>query len=494
MRSVYPIPAKTRGPLAFLLAAGLGGLAMLSASDASAGGLFTSDRGVRPLGRGGAWVAGADDVGAIWYNPAGLADAGTSILVDFAWMNFSSEYTRRTNVTDANGVVHSVDSPQVKGTTPFLPIPTLGGTYNFGDEKQYTLGFGVLAPMASIASYPLTVNGQASPSRYSLVSLDGSALAVVGAFFAYKPIQQIRIGGGLEALVGKFAARTVFSASPPDRVISAPEDPQYDALAQLSVGPIIAPSANFGIIAEPDKHVRIGLSGQLPFWINAPATIKVRLPTAAVFNDTTHPAYQDGEDARVRFKLPPILRAGVEYRTELEDQAWLRVELAYVREFWSLHESIDVRPENVKLYDITGFPSPFGVAPISLPRHFQDSNSFRLGGEYSTKSIFPSNRIDLRAGISYETSAIPEAWESVLTYDANKFIASVGASVHAGENWRLDALFALDFLGSRTVTPEEAQVPRVNPVQGNPTATEAINGGQYSARAIILGVGANYKF
>ena len=49
-------------------------------------------------------------------------------------------------------------------------------------------------------------------------------------------------------------------------------------------------------------------------------------------------------------------------------------------------------------------------------------------------------------------------------------------------------------LGSTTVSPAEAQVPRVNPVQGNPTKTEAINGGDYSARAIILGVGAQYKF
>jgi hypothetical protein len=37
-------------------------------------------------------------------------------------------------------------------------------------------------------------------------------------------------------------------------------------------------------------------------------------------------------------------------------------------------------------------------------------------------------------------------------------------------------------------------VPRVNPVRGNPTATEKINGGEYSARALVLGVGVNYKF
>ena len=435
-------------------------------------------------------MAGADDIGAIWYNPAGLADAGTTLYIDFAWLNFSSEYTRQTQVTDANGTVRTFKYPKVDGTTPFLPIPTIGGSFAFGKNKEFTIALGVLAPYTAIASYPLTVAGQPSPSRYSLVSLDGSALVVSGAYFSYKPIEQIRIGFGLQALVGTFKSRVVFSASPPDRVISSPEDPQYDSLSQLNVGPIVAPSGNFGIIAVPDKHVHIGASAQLPFLINAPATINVRLPSAAVFDKAT----QEGSDARVRFELPPVLRFGVEYRTDLDDESDLRVEAAYVREFWSVHDSIDVRPENVKLFNITGFPSPFGVAPISLPRHFQDTNSFRLGGEYSTKAIFKANRVDIRAGASYETSAIPQEWVSPLTYDADKIILGGGASLHAGEHWRLDAVGALVLLGSTTVTPAEAQVPRVNPVQGNPTKTESINGGDYSARAIILGVGAQYRF
>ena len=56
--------------------------ALMIAQDARAAGLYFTDRGVRPLGRGGAFVAGADDFNATWYNPAGLADAGTSFLLD----------------------------------------------------------------------------------------------------------------------------------------------------------------------------------------------------------------------------------------------------------------------------------------------------------------------------------------------------------------------------------------------------------------------------
>ena len=58
----------------------------------------------------------------------------------------------------------------------------------------------------------------------------------------------------------------------------------------------------------------------------------------------------------------------------------------------------------------------------------------------------------------------------------------------------MDAVGSLVLLNGTTVDPAEAEVPRVNPVRGNPTAGEAINGGDYSARAIVLGVGLNYKF
>ncbi len=461
-----------------------------AASSAHAGGLFTTDRGVRPLGRGGAFVAGADDLGAIWYNPAGLADAGSSVLVDFSWLNFSAEYSRSTNVTDAGGTVRTIDFPQVNGATPFLPIPTIAGSYNFGAQKEMTAAFGVFAPYTAIASYPQTLDGQPSPSRYSLVSLEGSALVVAGGYFAYKPIEQFRVGGGLQAMVGKFQSTVVFSATPSDRLISAPEDPSYDAFSRLDVGPIIAPSANFGMIAAPVKMLRLGLSGQLPFWVSSPARVDVRLPTAAPFDR----ARQEGSDAHVRFRLPPVVRFGAELRNDFSDDSKLRVEATYVREFWSMHDSINIESENIRLYDITGFPSPFGVAPISLPRNFQDSNSFRLGGEYSLKNLIKDYWIDLRAGLSYETSAIATEWVSPLTYDANKVIGSAGGSVHIGEHWRMDAMGALVFLDGTSVDPAEAQVPRVNPVRGNPTDTEAINGGEYSARALVLGVGVNYKF
>jgi long-chain fatty acid transport protein len=476
-----------RRALAASLLASLAGASL--PREASAAGLYFSDRGVRAVGRGGAFVAGADDLGAVWYNPAGLADAGSSILVDGTWLNFSSEFKRQTQVVDASGTVRRYDYPTVKGSTPFLPIPTIAGSYAFGDKKQYTLAGAILAPYVPIATYPATVDGQPSPSRYSLLSMDGSALVQLGGYFAWKPVEQFRVGVGIDMLVGKFASTVVFNANPADRVIGAPEDPAYDAAAQMSVGPIFAPSGGIGAVWEPEEHIRIGVAGHLPFWISSPATLKVRLPTAAPFDR----ARQEGDSANVSFRLPGTIRAGVEFRQKMANEKLIRVEVAYIREFWSLHDSIDVTPDAMKLVDVTGFPSPFGVAPISLPRNFQDSNSLRVGGELTFKGLF-DYKMALRGGGSYESSAVPREWVSPLTVDTNKVQIGGGIGLFVGKNWRFDSAFSYIFAPEIAVDPAEAKVPRVNPVKGNPVATESINGGTYTVRALTLGVGLNYKF
>jgi len=376
----------------------------------------------------------------------------------------------------------------VKGTTPILPIPTIGFSYNPSSAKELTFAVGAFAPYTAVASYPLALaDGTPSPSRYSLVSLNGSTLVVTGVWVAYKPIEQVRIGFGLEALVGTFDSTVVFSACPPQSLVCASEDPNYDAYSQLKVGPIFAPSANMGVTFVPDPHLRIGVSGQLPFVVDAPATVTVKLPNAVEFDQ----AVQQGDNAHVKFELPAIFRAGIEGRARV-GPGNLRVEVAYVREFWTTQHSIDIVPSNIELLNVRGFPSPFAVSPISIPRNFDNSNSYRLGGEYGFEA--GGYKLDARLGLAFETSAVPVAYESPLTVDMNKITLGLGGSIHLGQHWRFDAVYAHVFAASVYVDPAVAAVPKVNPVQGNPTASEAINGGTYTASADVLGVGLNYRF
>jgi long-chain fatty acid transport protein len=250
------------------------------------------------------------------------------------------------------------------------------------------------------------------------------------------------------------------------------------------VGPIFAPTGNAGVTVVPEPHVRIGVSGQLPTHVDSPATIQVRLPESVLFDH----ASVSGDAAHVVFNLPGVLRVGVELRPAER----LRVELAYVHEFWSNHTEIDIVPSNININGITGFPSSFPVGNITIPRHFQDSNSLRLGGEYAVP--VGHYRLDLRAGANAESSAVPAAYETPLTIDMDKLTVSAGVGFHVGSHWRFDFVYAHIFAETVDVSPSVAAVPPINPVKGNPTPVSAINAGTYTAEGDVVGLGLNYMF
>lgn len=473
------------------------GLAAVSLSlvvtSASAGGLYFSDRGVRPMGRAGAFVAGADDLGAIWYNPAGIVDAGSSVLADFCQLRFSDSYTRTLRIEDADKTVRYVQSPEIRGSSPILPLPTLAISYAVDQEKRWVIAAGVLAPYVALASYPdRTDDGQASPARYTLGSFDGSLLALPGAWVAWKPSDKLRIGAGLLAMVGTFQSTITFSVCPQDRLICAPEQPEWDASSQMKVGPIVAPTGNGGLIYEPDPHVRIGVSGQLPMVVSSHATLKVKLPTSVALDG----GRVTGDGAHVRFVLPGIFRAGLEIRPVTRDPkssggSDVRVELAWVHEFWSAHKTIEATPEGIFLENITGAPKSVAMPNISIPRNFKDSDSFRLGGEYSF--LASGYRIALRTGISFETSAVPAEYMSLSSLDFQKTLLTIGGSLYIGKNWRFDAILGHMFVQDVDSDPNKAQIGRINPLSGN-APLEAVNGGHYHATADLIGCGLAYAY
>lgn len=477
----------------------------VASREAQAAGLYFSDRGVRPVGRAGAFVAGADDLGSLWYNPAGLAFAGNDVLVDASWLHFTSTYQRRSVVvnpdTGQETVIGENYFPEVKGTSPVLPLPTIAVSNNFGQEK-WNFAAGVMAPYSALTSYPegpvAFGNGTVPPpQRYSLITLDGSALAIIGAWASYKFSDQFALGGGVQLLTGTFASRLAFSACPPENFICAQEDPNYDAYSQLTVGPIFAPSANLGFtwIASdgPGAQVRIGGSAQAPFWVNAPAKVDIRLPSADIFQN----ASVDGNQAKVAFTLPAIARIGIE--TRLGEKKNTRMELSLFYEAWSMHDRITITPagDGIKLRNVTGFPPEYTVGELAQARGFRDTFSVHGGIEHFFEA--GSYPMAIRGGASYERSAIPPSYLSVLTVDVDKVQVALGGSIYVGEkrNLRLDAVIGHTFGFTTDVDPHEAAISKVKVVRANdppdPRVTK-INGGTYSAAADVIGIGLSWKY
>jgi long-chain fatty acid transport protein len=311
-----------------------------------------------------------------------------------------------------------------------------------------------------------------------------SLLAFVGAGAAWAPVKQLRLGATAGLLTGVFAAQTTLSGCVPERFLCAPEEPSWDVAAKLSAGPIFAPTGSLGAVWIPHPSWRVGASFQLPVWVRSPATLETRLPSTPAFEDAT----QQGTSGRVAFDLPWTLRAGVETRVAER----LRVELSFDYEAWSMQRSIVLTPDDIALKNIAGFPQTYYVPPVTLQRNFQDSQSVHLGGEYRFR--LAGLDWDARAGVSFETSAVPNAYESVLTIDQNKVTAALGGSLHWGK-FRFDLVYAHVFGFNVDVDPNKAKIALVSPVQANPPVNpDIINGGDYSARADVVGLGLAYTF
>ncbi|MFO0548671.1 MAG: outer membrane protein transport protein [Polyangiaceae bacterium] len=459
-------------------------------TEARASGFYATERGVRPLGRGGAFVAGADDLGAIAYNPAGIFGAGSQFFIDGSLLIFGSEYTRQALLrqvdpnTGETVATYEQTFPTVEGSGALLPIPTLAGS--FAPHPDWRVALGVFAPNAILPTYPEEVEGGPAPQRYQLITLDGSVLAVLGLYAAWRPIEQLQIGLGFELLLGSFTSRQVLSGCLPERFFCSPEDPEWDLQAEISAAPIVAPSGNLGLIWEFYKGWRVGASFHLPFYINAPATLHSRLPTAAPYRN----AEQEGEDASLSFQLPWEIRLGVEMRDLVEG---LRIEIAADYEHWAMHDKISVEPDDIAVTNLPGFPQKYYLPEIDIPRNLQSTIGAMIGAEYEIK-VNDTIRVTPRLGFSYETSAVPSEYMSVLLLDAGKATPSVGLSLGIGSA-RFDLVYAHQFTPSVEVDPAKAQLAQVVPVAANtPENPDFVNGGIYSWHVDVIGLGFAYTF
>jgi long-chain fatty acid transport protein len=449
-------------------------------SVAYAGGLYFTERGVHNLGRAGAYVAGARGLSAVGINPAGIE--GNGIYGDLTLPIARISHRRELAIDDADGNPQRVTSPSIEGTSDLIPFPTLVLVYT-PERSAFSLAFGLVTPTFALLSYPDTVEGEPSPARYTLSGFTDSRLLMGGAWLSHRPTPWLSYGLGVHALAGTFRSSLSFSLSLPDRLLAAPEDPDYDAFGRVAVGPFVAPSGSAGLTLAPRDDLRIGVSAELPIWIDSASTFDVRLPSAATFDTVTI----EGKSADVALRLPAILRAGIEYRPIAE----LALELAYVREFWSLHDRIEVSPRGVEIRGLVGGPEVIALPEITIDRSFVDSNAFRFGGEWSFSLL--GLKAQARAGLAYETSAVPPAYLSLSSVDFDKVVVSLGGSLAVSESISLELAYAHYTLFGEDVSTREARLRRVQPLSGNVTP-EVINAGRYRARADVLSAGFSYLF
>ena len=418
-------------------------------------------RGVRPLGRGGSFVAGADDGEAFVYNPAGLADIdGVSLLIDGGLVLQRTHYDR----VDSGGN----KQPGVDGNYNFLPFPTLVVTYKPKKLPWVTFAGGVWVPYLGLNSYPAD-----GPQRYSSISLDGSLVLVVQLAAAFRIHEHFWLGVGLQNMVINFKSLLKLSAC--TELNCAPEDPNFDSLTELNVHSTFTPSAVVGATLAYTK-LRAGLTLQLPFFVNAEGQVRSKLPSDPFFAN----AEVKGQSASLSFTLPLILRGGVEYRP----MPTMRIEVGFDYEAWSMQKEFTIQPKGIYIDGVPGI-GKYYLNTLHVPRNMQDSVALHIGGEYEAFK----RHVVFRLGYLFETSATPDETMSVLTSDGLHNMITVGMGVRMfGVRW--DVGYGHMFTTDRTVTNSKSL--QQNPIQ--PSLGVPVGNGTYKIDTDIVSVGLETRF
>lgn len=444
-------------------------IVMMAAAPVWAGGYNLLPRGARALGRGGAHVASVDDLGAAWMNPARLALLrGVHVNADVGLGFWHLDFQRATNLeVDPSGFENS------ENIAPPTWSPSLLLGWDFGlDWFQASIGF--YGPYGG----DLGFDSMAS-TRYSLVYLD-MFQAIYQIAVAFRPFSWLAIGGAFQIQDVRMTNAVKLSGYTGFEPLGPPESPTNDILVELDVASHFNPSALFGIWAAPADWVDIGLSVQLPLNVVADGTVRAWLPTD---NAMLRDAWVDGEDVTVHLATATTIRAGVglrlPHRFQVEVDAWI--------ELWEPHEDIFTEVHDVVLRDVEGgLDIEFG--DIELPQDWDTSYGAALGVEW--EAII--DRLSVRLGFSYDSSAIPDQTVTVAWFDSHKLGLFLGLTV---EVWRFafDIGYGHVFFLDREV--DNSIVRQINPLQPQEEELYTIVGnGAYQSSIDIFALAIRAQF
>jgi long-chain fatty acid transport protein len=472
---------------------------LLSPAHASA--YYFLDSGTRAIGRGGAFVAGADDLSAQYYNPAALGNITRPMINLNGWavsqyVLFDRADEEECGIVDENGEPDCVFEPVYNESEPILEpsggyAAPLGGLHPA--LKNTVLAIGLYVPTSPYMAFP-----EDGPQRYSLVdSLIWQVYA--GPSVAQRITPWLTVGAGLQYTFLRVEERLNATACFSEDTCEAGSDnPANDIQLDLKTWDPMQWSGNAGILIQPTKWLDIGASVQPEINYEAPgsltATFDEGLPDGTgVFAGQLDGLSTGDEDVLLLVKVPTIVRAGV----QVKPLDTVRIEAAGTWTNWSSLQELRITDVNMVV------KQKEDATPVDLLEEdlvieddvvfatgYQDSWSGRLGGDWQIKEWVRAS-----AGVHYETSAVPPQTQGVNLVDGPKWGFGLGATVTVAKRVAIDASFAKQFIQSRTITDSEFRQQALFTDAGDDYKSTVVEGkvvgnGEFASNLTFLAIGA----
>lgn len=361
----------------------------------------------RGVGIGGAFTGIADDPTAVYFNPAGLDDLQSQVMVGGELVYGPRSYIPM----KADGTTGAAQA-----TSVVAPVPAIGTVLHFTDDddqpSRFTLGFGVWN----------TFGGQLSYKKTGQPALDATSDIVIEADVAASLHVSDRLAVGAAARFGLGLFHVESTMMPFDADLSA---------SGIGVGMSLA------AMYKPTDTLRIGVAWRSPLRVTTKGDGTILINGA-----------NEKHEVRHEQQWPQQGSVGVGW------QATRLLKLAAQVDWtgWSIMDQLVVE-----------FPTSNLISQI-YPEYWKDTWTTRLGGEFAV-----SSSVAVRAGAYYDTAAVPDRTIERQYTDNNKIGVSAGASFNLGA-WRIDTALDSVLPGSRTVPVNIDEVmgftPLVNKAPG----------------------------
>lgn len=388
-------------------------LLLIPASLAFASGFQLNEVGARAMGMGGAFAGKANDLTAMYFNPAGLAyQRGFGAYLGGTMILPATTFTNPLNVS----------TDMVKQT--FL-LPN--GYVGYGMENGLALGIGVYVPFGLGTEWPATWSG-----RFESVKSDLQVI-MFNPTIAFRVSDQFMVGAGLTwatstvELSYKVPTLAAFTVPPPFSEGNVDLNADGNAF-----------SFNGGLLYKPVPQFSIGVSYR--------HTTELDLEGNAKFaNMQALTPYFPGGTGKTTIVLPNTIFAGIAW--EASDRLTLTADYHWVG--WSSYDSLIV--------ELPTGPAPTGPAaafvgtsPLQTtqraPKNWGDSYLIRAGGEYRY------NEWSFRLGFVYDTTPQPARRVEPLLPDANRVEGTVGIGYKFAGHWCVDVAYQFISFSDRSVT------------------------------------------
>jgi len=458
---------------------------VLGSRGARAGGFDVPDNGAQALGRGGAFVARADDGTAIYYNPAGLArQRGTRLYGGANLYLHSFEFQRSGSFPDDPN-----DARTPWGGKPYPVVDNASGPYvmpffalstDFASLDRLTVAIGAFGPPSvGNRTFPLGVRGAPAASRYDFIQ-SKTTIFYPTASAAYRVTRWLDLGVSAHLALGSFDQTTVSYLD-----LGACPEVEYQPCDSRGTLQATGTSfgATFGALLRPSPSLSFGLSARTPIGFDARGVVTPQRPAVGAAD------VAPGE-AALTTRLPLILRAGGRYVSMDADFELYDLELDVTYEGWGAAQGEGPRITVPALGELRNIDT-------IVVHGYGDTFSVRGGGAYNLQAF--DGIVALRAGAYFDSSATGFDYTRLDVDTLAKVAGTLGFGYRYGA-FAVDVGYAAVASIPRLVGTDAGQVRPINTGKGGkPLANDgsllpAVNEGAFRGFTHIFALGMTLTF